>query len=855
VAGAELTAGEAALRASLVANVGVDLHLDLTDPAVAVSEVTLRFDSDAPGAATFVDADFEVLDAECNGRPVPLGLVADGRLATGPLLPVNIVRVKGRVPHRNDGAGLHGFTDPEDGARYLYTKFQPFDAHRVFACFDQPDIKATVTVTVTAPAGWQVVANGSPLEVTAKAGQAHWQFAPTAPLPAYLVSVVAGPFASVRRRQGAVDAGFHVRPCLLGRLDSDELFELTFAGLRWYTELFGRPYAYGPRYDVAFVPEYGFGAMEHPGCVTVHERFVFRSTPTAEQQRRRGEILLHEMAHMWFGNLVSIRWWDDLWLSESLATLLAALAQAEATSVGSAAWAMFTADATAKAREADQLPSTHPVAADVADTGAVRLQFDPITYRKGASLLRQLLAELGLPAVTAGLRHYVDRHAHGAAKRSDFLAALGRASAVDLDTWSGRWLATTGVDAVTSERDGPGRLVLRRVPPPSPLSGPPPAAGRTQPLTVAFYEQGGDKLIPLGAMSVALGDDPVTVEVAPTVSVALPNVDSACYLKVMLDQQSTDGLLAGVSSLEEPVGRAVAWGALWDAVLDARLPAHQFVAAVRQHASLEPVSGLVELLLDRAEQAAWMFASDPGGTQGPRARLAAWATDALPDLLAGSDLRRAVARVLAGTCLEPATVVAANAIVSGEAAPDLEGFVDLRWQLIVGLCRAGAAGEEVVAAALAADASDEGQRQAATARAAMPLAGAKADAWRFVITGQGSLALRQAVLAGWASPGQQDLLENYCEPFFLALGPLWQDQGIEAGIAFTRAAFPRHGHSPELALTLTDRALGDDRLPSPCRRLLAEEATRLRWAAAARALDGSTPPQAPKNDQRGSSGH
>jgi aminopeptidase N len=406
-----LTRAEAQKRATQLSGVSYTVALDLTTgDETFLSDTTVRFQGNLVGLSTFIDLEAaNVREATLNGRVIPVDSYDKGRsrLPLRGLLANNELRIVADCAYQHTGVGMHRFADPTDGKVYLHTQFEPYDAHRVFPCFDQPDIKARFTLTVTAPAEWDVVSN-SP---STREGSST-----------YLVAVVAGPYHVVRDVHGQVDLGIYCRESLAQYLDAEELLTLTKQGLDFFEEEFDYPYPFA-KYDQLFVPEFNFGAMENPGCVTFNEYMVFRSRQTDASHENRANTLLHEMAHMWFGDLVTMRWWDDLWLNESFATYMATHALSQATRF-SDAWVRFAAGTKAGAMAQDQLPTTHPISADIVDTDAVRLHFDGITYLKGASTLKQLVAWVGQDAFREGLQKYFRKYAWRNAELADFLSKL-----------------------------------------------------------------------------------------------------------------------------------------------------------------------------------------------------------------------------------------------------------------------------------------------------------------------------------------------------------------------------------------------------------------------------------------------
>jgi aminopeptidase N len=646
----------------------------------------------------------------------------------------------------------------------------------------------------------------------------------------------------VRTTDGPLDLRLFARASLEGELvrEAGELFEVTLRGLRYYSGLFGRRYPF-TKYDQVFVPEYGYGAMEHPGCVTFNERFLFRARVTDESRRRRAEVLLHEMAHMWFGNLVTMRWWDDLWLNEGFAVAMSPMAQAEATRF-SEAWTIFTHDVAPVARRQDQLPTTHPIAAEVPDTDAVRSNFDAITYKKGALVLRQLMTTLGREHFFAGLSRYFDRHAFANADLRDFLEALEEGSGSSLSAWSKEWLETPGVNTLTAEWDGShdhaaagtARLQLHQS---APVNFP---VLRTHRVQVGLYDDRDGRLQLRRPLDVHVHGPSATVEIGPgerRPDVVIVNDDGLAYVKTRLDPMSEARVLTSLSTLADPVTRSVCWWALWDGVLDAELPARVFRAAVTRHAPAERPIGVLQFLLDRAEESATIFGA-PDATSTALDRLCQWARGELAQAGPASDDQLQWARFFATTARGDADLDELDRILEGGG--EIEGLAidrDLRWHVARRLAAAGRLDLVSIEAELARDPSDEGVRQAAAVRSAIPSPAVKASCWQLMVDGTGSLALRRAIMSGFQQPEQYELLDEYVDPYLAALPRVWDQAGEEAGAAFARGLFPRFTSDDDLVFERISKLLTGSPLPSQLVRILREERALLSQAARARDVD------------------
>jgi aminopeptidase N len=536
-----LTRDEARDRRQLLEVISYQVELDLTGGAETFGSATVvRFRCATPGAASFIELTAPaVREMVLNGRPVPASAFDGDRIQLAGLAAENELRVVADCAYSRSGEGLHRFTDPADGGVYLYSDLETFDAHRIYACFDQPDLKATFEFSVLAPADWLVLSNtaadvpGEPDGVARR-----WHFPPSPLMSTYITAIVAGPYYEVRSEHDGIPLGIYCRQSLAGYLDPDEIFQVTREGFDFYHGAFGTRYAFG-KYDQVFVPEFKAGAMENAGCVTFLEDYVFRSRVTDFAREVRAETILHEMAHMWFGDLVTMRWWDDLWLNESFATWASVLAESEATRWVNA-WTTFCQLQKSWAYQQDQLPSTHPIAADIPDIAAVEVNFDGITYAKGASVLKQLVAYVGREQFLAGVRLYFGQHAWGNATLTDLLAALEETSGRELADWSKEWLETAGVNTLRPDfvLDSDGRMtefaVAQTAPPEHPVL-------RSHRIAVGLYDQTEAGLIRRRRVEVDIaGERTVLAELAGErqPDLVLVNDDDLTYAKIRLDEHS-----------------------------------------------------------------------------------------------------------------------------------------------------------------------------------------------------------------------------------------------------------------------------------------------------------------------------
>jgi aminopeptidase N len=824
----DLTRDEARERAAKVANPVYEIALDLSgDGSTFRSETIVRFDAEA-GAETFLDIDAaEIVSAELNGQPVPDPELT--RLHLKGLDAHNELRVVAECRYLKTGTGLHLFTDPADKETYAYTQFEPFDAHRVFACFDQPDIKGTFAFRVRAPRGATVISN-APL---AASDEQEFVFEPTKRISTYLTAICSGPWHTVTDHHRGIDLAWSCRTSLARYLDPDELFEITKQGFDFFQELFDQPYPFG-KYDQVYCPECNFGAMENAGCVTFSESYLFRSRVTQAERESRAEVILHEMAHMWFGDLVTMRWWDDLWLNESFATYMAYLASERATRF-SDAWVRFAVGEKAWAYDQDQLPTTHPIVADIPDVEATHLNFDGITYAKGASVLKQLVAWVGEEAFVRGLRVYFAEHAWGNTELADFLRPLAEASGRDLEDWSAQWLETSGVntlrlDAASDSGTITSAAVLQD------------ALPRPHRLGVGLYEEdGGEVVRRSGVMLDVTGERTEVADLVgrPVPTILLPNDGDHAYAKVRFDGRSFAEASAKLSALVDPLARAMCWSTFWDMVRDAELGARRYVSIAIEHTAPETHPPLLSDVLARAGSAIVAYA-DPSRRTATREAFAAAALRQLRSARAGSDPQLAWARTFAGAARTHAQTDVVLALLRGaEKIDGLEIDTELRWLFVKSLAAAGATDEDVIADELDRDRTDQGERHANHALAARPDPDAKAWAWSKITTDDNvTLAMLRALARGMMQPDQEPILEPYRDKYFEELVPIWNRRGLDFGLEFADELYPAV-LVDQRTIERTDAALGDPALPAPLRRLLLEGRDGVLRAMKARARDAS----------------
>ena len=850
-----LTRNEAVERAALVTVDNYRIELDLTGPSDTRfrSVTTVQFEA-LPGADTHIDlAAHTVHSAVLNGHEIDVSGYDE---STGiPLVGCaqnNVLVVEADCYFSNTGEGLHRFVDPVDGEVYLYSQFETADAKRMFACFDQPDLKATFDVVVTAPAHWQVISNGATIDARNDGDVVTHVFATTPKMSTYLVALIAGPYAVWRDtyhdEHGEIPLGIFCRASLAEHMDADRLFTETKQGFDFYHANFGIPYAYD-KYDQLFVPEFNAGAMENAGAVTFLEDYVFRSKVTRYSYERRAETVLHEMAHMWFGDLVTMRWWDDLWLNESFATFASVLCQADATEYDQA-WTTFANVEKSWAYRQDQLPSTHPVAADIPDLHAVEVNFDGITYAKGASVLKQLVAYVGLDHFLAGLRDYFAAHAFGNATFDDLLGALEKASGRDLSDWGRQWLKTTGLNTLRPDFDVDSdgrftRFAIRQ-------GGAAPGAGETRVhrLAVGVYtDNGSGQLVRAHREELDVAGDATEVPALQGVSrgdLILVNDDDLTYCSMRLDDDSLRTALTRIADIADPLPRTLVWSAAWEMTRDAELRARDFVTLVMRGVHAETEVGVAQRLLLQAQTALNSYAEPDWAAEGGWPDFADRLVELARTAEAGSDHQLAFVNAVCTSVLTERHLSLLGDLLDGDPAehglPGLQVDTDLRWRIVTALAAGGRIDAEgpntpFIDAEAKRDPTAAGRRHAAAAAAARPQAEVKARAWREVIEDDTLPNITaRAIIGGWNQPGQRALLLPYTQRYFDAAAAVWDRRSSEVAQTVVVGLYPSWDISAA-ALEAADWFLGGLHVPPALHRLVLEGRAGVERALRAREFD------------------
>ncbi|HEY8472701.1 MAG TPA: aminopeptidase N [Natronosporangium sp.] len=838
--GRNLSHAEAVERERLLDVESYDIRLDLTAEDTFRSVTEVKFRCAEPGATTFIEvAAARLRSATLNGSPLDTsGWSAETGLTLPGLAAENTLLVEADFAYSNTGQGLTRSLDPVDKQVYLHSQFEINDAQRVFACFDQPSLKSVYTWHVTVPADWRVVSNAPIASVDEHTPTKTVHFEQSARMSTYVTALCAGPFHEVRRMHDGIDLGYFCRASMAPYLDVDDLHEITTQGFDFFHSQFGVRYPL-PKYDQLWVPDFNAGAMENFGCV-VHTdvAYLFRSQVTDYEYQQRANTILHELAHMWFGDLVTMRWWDDLWLNESFAEWASYWCMANATRFTDA-WSSFLSVRKTWGYRQDQLSSTHPVYSEMPDIAAVEVNFDGITYAKGASVLKQLVAYVGETEFVAGLRRYFNTHAWGNATFGDLLSALEAACGRPLREFAAQWLETAQVNtlrpAVTVDPDGRYQRVAVRQE--APADHP---TLRTHRIRIGLYNLDGGKLVRRDRVELDVSGEQTPVPAltgTPAADLLLLNDDDLTYAKIRLDDRSMAAVIDHLGELDSPLTRALCWAAAWDMLRDAELPASSWLALALRALPAETDINLVTTTLFQAS-GALTFYTDPAHTEAGWARLAATARAAVAAAEPGGGAQLAWARTYAAAARSADKLAVLRDWLDGRNVPDgLTVDTELRWNFLHALVAGGAAGDDEIDAELDNDRTANGEREAAIARALRPTPAAKAEAWRLV-TGDPAPPNWQhrATLQGFWHPAQLALTEPYVAAFHEVAADIVNRRTGEQWREFLGMGYPLV-HVSEATVAASDAWLADERHPAAARRLVAEGRDSVVRALRARATD------------------
>jgi len=797
VPGVNLTRDEAATRSTLVKTHSYRIDLDLTTSAETfIAKTTVKFSGLKPGQSTFIDAvGKRVVTATLNGVAFEVKDYDGESIHLPALAAENELFLEIEANYSNTGEGLHRFVDPADNEVYLYTQFETGDARQMYACFDQPDQKATFTISAVTPKHWEVISNYDIDSVTDVGSDSKLtQFKESQIISTYVTAIVAGPYQCVKDEyvgEKTIPLGIYARKSFFKYVDADNIFKVTKQGFAYFEKTFGLAYPFG-KYDQLAVAEYNWGAMENVGCVTFHEDvLIFRSKVTESKHLGRASTILHEMAHMWFGDLVTMKWWEDLWLNESFAEWASYMATSEATQY-TTAWTEFNALRKNWAYRQDQLSTTHPIATEMKDLEDVKTNFDGISYAKGASVLQQLVEHVGRENFIKGLRIYFTKHAFKNTTLNDLMVELEATSGRDLKPWAATWLQTAGVNTLRPEIEIESgtykKLAIKQEAPTMPVGS---KELRPHRLRIALFDIAGDSLVK--RKSVALDIAGAMTEVAELkgekeADLVLINDGDLSYAKLRFDDRSITTLKSHLGGLKEPLARALIWASLWDSVRDGELSASDYIAIALNALGTESDISIVSATNTNIETAIWFYASP-----GHRAALRATVSDSLNKFLkaapAGSDHQLSFARAFAESAATDAQGKEILEILNG-SVKGLTVDAEIRWHLVICAVKRGLLGSTDIDAEVAKDNTAHGKQYGALAHAAIPTAAAKQKAFTAVTSEKLSNTIHAYTCRGFNVAMQSELLIPYVDQYFAILIDLWTTAGYEIAETTATMLFP-----------------------------------------------------------------
>ena len=844
-----ITRNEAIQRAGLVSDPVYTVSLELDGKGETFSCFASIDFKAQENSNTWIDLVSPLVESVwLNGEELNVKEVFNGtRIQLRNLKPENKLKIKAQCSYMNTGEGLHRHIDPVDNEVYIYTQFEVPDCRRVFPVFEQPDIKAVLNLTVKAPTKWTVISNTeTPAPKNIEDNFSIWTFNQTPKMSSYLYAICAGPYAKktdiYEGKFGKYPLAIFVRPSLSQYLDHEEIFEVTKQGFKWFEEKFQIGYPF-KKYDQVFVPEFNAGAMENVGCVTFRDEYIFRSRTTRTAYESRANTILHELAHMWFGDLVTMKWWNDLWLNESFAEWAAHWASSGATKYNEA-WTLFHVQRKAWAYRQDQLPSTHPIAANMPDLDSVYENFDGITYAKGASALRQLVAWVGEENFLKGLKNYFEKHAWKNTELKDLLNELSISSGRELDSWSKIWLESSGAtllrpDIEVDENNLITKLLINQEPPSSPPGLDP--VLRPHRLALGVYEKQENKLVRTKRIEVdVVGGQTEIKELVGTKrpDLLLINDDDLTYAKIRLDSHSLNTATKEIASIESSLSRALIWGAVWDMVRDAEVGTGKYLDLVLAGIEKETDIGLVQQVLMQCRSAIDVFA-DRKNRKNYNIKLATGLEKLINLAKPGSDRQLALLRTFSAVATTEEQINKVAQILDG--TEKIEGLVvdtDLRWALLRRLVVVGKRGEKEIAEELKKDDTVMGREHAAGAKAAMPSLDAKQKAWEQVINNENlTNSELHSILAGISYMDHEEVLRNFVDKYFDSVSSLWNARTHEIGQSLVTGLFPSTNINQDVIKKCDEFLEKNKELAVGARRIIIEQRDSLARALKAQNAD------------------
>jgi aminopeptidase N len=844
VPGTNITQIEATERSAIIKVESYKIDLDVTTGAETfLVKTTVKFAGLKPGASTFIDCvGKSVISAKLNGADFDPKF--DGESIFLPAIAAdNTLEIEHEGIYSNSGEGLHRFVDPADNEIYLYTQFETGDARRMYACFDQPDQKATFTISTITPKHWAVISNYG-IEATKEldGDRKHTQFATSQVISTYVTAIVAGAYTSVHdeyKGEKTIPLGIYARKSFFQYVDAANIFEVTKQGFAYFEKTFGLAYPFG-KYDQIAVAEYNWGAMENVGCVTFHEDvLIFRSKVTERSYISRATTIHHEMAHMWFGDLVTMKWWQDLWLNESFAEWASYMAVSESTKYKNA-WTEFNSVRKNWAYRADQLSSTHPIAVEMKDLDDVRTNFDGISYAKGASVLQQLVAHVGRDNFIAGLRKYFAKHAYANTELSDLITELEATSGKDLTSWVSTWLRTAGVNTLRPVINFDGEkyasVAVKQEVPPMPVGS---KELRPHRLYIGLFDIAGDALVRRESIEVDIAGELTEIkELAgkKAADLLLINDHDQTYAKLRFDDRSVATMKKYLGKLDDSLARGLIWASLWDSTRDGELSASDYIEIALSALKDETDISMITATFMQIDTAIWAYLA-PKNRDAVRLSVANTAQELLASSKPGSDAQLQYARAFANNAFTPVQFEALKSMLNG-SVDGLTMDADLRWYVFLCGVKRGIFGVAEIEAEGERDKTAHGKQYVAFAHAALPTHEAKVAAFKSITTDDLSNTIHSYKCRGFNESIHCDLLEAFVDDYFDAILKVWETKGYEIAETTATLTFPTWAISDETVKKAQHwlDVTGKD-ASAALRRTVAEGRDAMTRALKARAVD------------------
>ena len=801
--GTNITQIEAAQRSEIIKVESYKIDLDVTTGAETfLVKTTIKFAGLKPGSTTFLDCvGKRVMSAKLNGADFDPKF--DGETIFLPAIAAdNTLEIEHEGIYSNSGEGLHRFVDPADNEVYLYTQFETGDARRMYACFDQPDQKATFTISTITPKHWAVISNyGIESAKDLDNDRKHTQFATSQVISTYVTAIVAGAYTSVHdeyKGEKTIPMGIYARKSFFQYVDAENIFELTKQGFAYFEKTFGLAYPFG-KYDQIAVAEYNWGAMENVGCVTFHEDvLIFRSKVTERSYISRASTIHHEMAHMWFGDLVTMKWWQDLWLNESFAEWASYMAVSESTKYKNA-WTEFNSVRKNWAYRADQLSSTHPIAVEMKDLDDVRTNFDGISYAKGASVLQQLVAHVGRDNFIAGLRKYFAKHAYANTELSDLITELEATSGKNLTAWVATWLRTAGVNTlrpvIALDGDKYASVAVKQEVPPMPVGS---KELRPHRLYIGLFDIKGNALTRRESIEVDIAGELTEIkELAgkKAADLLLINDHDQTYAKLRFDDRSVETMKKYLGQLDDSLARGLIWASLWDSTRDGELSASDYIEIALNALKGETDISMITATFMQIDTAIWAYLA-PKNRDALRLSVANTAQELLASAKPGSDSQLQYARAFANNAYTPAQFESLKAMLNG-SVDGLLMDADLRWFIFLCGVKRGIFGVSDIQSEGDRDKTAHGKQYVAYAHAALPNHEAKAAAFKSITTDDLSNTIHSYKCRGFNENIHCDLLEAFVDEYFDAILKVWSTKGYEIAETTATLTFPTWAISDE----------------------------------------------------------